>query len=69
MENPTIGKIIYLFVKTNGYDGLCNNDLHCACEAEDFFPCSCCCDCVPAYKHIGADGLVYYSTEKPEIKE
>lgn len=31
--------ITRVFLKENGYDGLCNPDLECGCFKEDLFPC------------------------------
>jgi hypothetical protein len=46
----TVDEIIVDYLKTNGFDGLCN--VECGCPIDDLHPCGeINSDCVPAYKH------------------
>lgn len=36
---PDVREIVTAWLKTNGYDGLCNVDFECGCRIEDLMPC------------------------------
>ena len=52
MKKPKdVNEIIEQYLKKNGYNGLCEIDVGCACELSDLFPCNeDFQSCVPGYK-------------------
>jgi len=34
-----VKEIIAIYLRANGYDGLCNRDIPCGCGLNDFMPC------------------------------
>ena len=49
----TVIEIVAEFLRTHGYDGLCNPDAECGCGLDDFVPCGAVIvDCLPAYRHL-----------------
>lgn len=50
---PNARGIVEEYLRSRGYDGLCNPDTECGCGLDDFTPCGIeIGDCVPAYKHV-----------------
>jgi hypothetical protein len=67
----TVREIIFQYLKTNGYDGLCGCE--CGCELSDLAPCDAdFCSCQPGYKvpcdvESCCSAGWHMSVDKPEV--
>lgn len=59
----TIKDIVTDYLKTNGYDGLYNED-ECGCLLDDLAPCwDCTFDCRPGYKKAPSEDSPWYGSD------
>ena len=57
----TMREVVQQYLRAQGYDGLYNDDVGCACLPDDLAPCeSDCLDCKPGYRHAGDCEFDFY---------